>query len=123
MDFPSGSVVENLPANSWVKKIPWRRKWHPTPVFLPKTLHGQSLEGYSPWGCKKVRHDLVTKQQLHQQLFFKKKKRKLQDGDSRSPNPLGNLSELDAPRACTDHTPRSRMWVDSCLCLWSQIYW
>ena len=37
----------------WVGKIPWRRKWHPTPVFLPGKSHGQrSLEGYSPWGRK-----------------------------------------------------------------------
>ena len=39
--------------NNWVKKIPWRRKWQPTPVFLLGKSHGQeSLEGYSPWGCK-----------------------------------------------------------------------
>ena len=32
----------------WVGKIPWRRKWQPTPVFLPGKLHGQrSLTGYS----------------------------------------------------------------------------
>ena len=37
----------------WVGKIPWRRKWQPTPVFLPGESHGQrSLEGYSPRGCK-----------------------------------------------------------------------
>ena len=37
----------------WVRKIPWRRKWQPTPVFLPGQSHGQrSLEGYSPRGCK-----------------------------------------------------------------------
>ena len=37
----------------WVRKIPWRRAWQPTPVFLPGKSHGQrSLEGYSPWGCK-----------------------------------------------------------------------
>ena len=37
----------------WVKKIPWRRKWQPTAVFLPGKSHGQrSLVGYSPWGCK-----------------------------------------------------------------------
>ena len=37
--------------DSWVKKIPWRRKWLPTPVFLPGEFHGQrSLVGYSPWG-------------------------------------------------------------------------
>ena len=33
----------------WVGKIPWRRKWQPTPAFLPGELHGQrSLAGYSP---------------------------------------------------------------------------
>ena len=36
-------------------KIPWRRKWQPTPVFLPGESHGQrSLVGYSPWGCKEL---------------------------------------------------------------------
>ena len=39
--------------NPWVRKIPWRKKWQPTPVFLPGKSHGQrSLAGYSPWGCK-----------------------------------------------------------------------
>ena len=37
----------------WVGKIPWRRKWQPTPVLLPGKSHGQrSLVGYSPWGHK-----------------------------------------------------------------------
>jgi len=37
----------------WVRKIPWRRKWHPTPVFLPGECHGLKRPvGYSPWGCK-----------------------------------------------------------------------
>ena len=37
----------------WVGKIPWRRKWQPTPVLLPGKFHGwRSLVGYSPWGCK-----------------------------------------------------------------------
>ena len=36
-------------------KIPWRRKWQPTPVFLPGEFHGQrSLAGYSPWGHKEL---------------------------------------------------------------------
>ena len=31
----------------------WRKKWQPTPVFLPRKFHGpRSLMGYSPWGCK-----------------------------------------------------------------------
>jgi len=39
----------------WVGKIPWRRKWQPTPVFLPGKSHGQrSLVGYSPWGHKEL---------------------------------------------------------------------
>ena len=41
-----------------VRKIPWRRKWQPTPVFLLGKSHGQrSLAGYSPWGCKESEHD------------------------------------------------------------------
>ena len=39
--------------NSWVGKIPWRRVWQLTPVFLPEKSNGQrSLEGYSPKSCK-----------------------------------------------------------------------
>ena len=37
----------------WVRKILWRRKWLPTPVFLPGESNGQrSLAGYGPWGHK-----------------------------------------------------------------------
>ena len=39
----------------WVGKIPWRRAWQATPVFLPGEAHGQSsLVGRSPWGCKEL---------------------------------------------------------------------
>ena len=39
--------------NPWVRKIPWRRKWQPTPVFFPEKSHGQrSLADYSPKGHK-----------------------------------------------------------------------
>ena len=70
MDFQGGSVVKNLPANAgdaglifdpWVKKNPWRRKWHPTSVFLPGKSHGQRiLAGYSPRGYKRIGHGLTT---------------------------------------------------------------
>ena len=61
--FPVSSVVKNLPSsieaddrcrfNPWARKIPWRRKWQPTPVFLPGKFHGQrNLADYSPW-CPK----------------------------------------------------------------------
>ena len=46
----------------WVGKIPWRRKWQPTPVFLPGESHGQrTLLGYSPWGRK----ESDTTERLH----------------------------------------------------------
>ena len=48
--------------NPWVRKISWRRKWHPTPVLLPGESHGRrSLVGYSPWGRK----ESDTTEQLH----------------------------------------------------------
>ena len=38
---------------TWIGRIPWRRKWQPTPVVLPGESHGQrSLMGYCPWGLK-----------------------------------------------------------------------
>ena len=45
--------MQEMLAQPWVGKTPWRRKWQPTPVFLPGKSHGQrSLMGYSPWSCK-----------------------------------------------------------------------
>ena len=43
----------------------------PTLAFLPVKSHGQwSLVGYSPWNCKRVRHNLVTKQQnIHTHMY------------------------------------------------------
>ena len=41
--------------NPWVGKIPWRRAWQPTPVFLlGESLGQRSLAGYSPWGHKEL---------------------------------------------------------------------
>ena len=56
----------------WVRKIPWRRKWQPTIVFLPGKPHEQrSLAGYSSGGGhKRVGHNLSTKQQRHMLVFF-----------------------------------------------------
>ena len=45
--------TERCSFDLWVGKILWRRKWQPTPVFLPGKSHGQrGLVGYSPWGHK-----------------------------------------------------------------------
>ena len=39
----------------WVGKIHWKRKWQPTPVFLPGEFYGhRSWAGYSSWGCKEL---------------------------------------------------------------------
>ena len=72
---PPGSVVERNCLSSRrherhklsprVRKIPWRRKWQPTPVLLPGKSHGQrSLAGYSPWGHR-VGHHWATNTQFH----------------------------------------------------------
>ena len=54
-------MVKNLPAmqETWVQsqisKIPWKRLWQPTPLFLPGKFHGErSLAGYSPWDHKEL---------------------------------------------------------------------
>ena len=60
---------KRLRFSSSVEKIAWRRAWHSTPVFLPGEFHGQrSLAGYSPWGFKRLGHNLVTKQQQQYNL-------------------------------------------------------
>ena len=75
--FPSFLLTFGLPSGSdgkkiclqcwrsrfdpWVRKIIWRRKWQPTPIFLAGESHEQrSLAGYSPWGRKELGHDWAT---------------------------------------------------------------
>ena len=65
--FPGGSVVKNLlptqqhAFDPWIRKIPWRSKWQPTPVLLPGKSYGQnSLVGYSP----RSRKGLDTTEQM-----------------------------------------------------------
>ena len=63
MGFPGGTSGKELACQSrrpkrcrfipWVEKIPWKRAWQPTPIFLLGESHGQrKLAGYSPWGGK-----------------------------------------------------------------------
>ena len=69
--FPRGSRVKNLPALQelpWVGKIPWSRKWQPTPVFLPGESHGQrSVASYIVHGVTKSQTQLKRlSMQAHQ---------------------------------------------------------
>ena len=60
VNFPGGSVLKNLPFqcrrcrfHPWAGKVPWRRKWKPTPAFLPGKYHGQRfLAGSSRGGLR-----------------------------------------------------------------------
>ena len=65
MGFPGGSSGKESGCqcrsrrryrfNPWVRKIPWRKKWQPIPVFLSGKFHGQRcLAGYSPKCCKEL---------------------------------------------------------------------
>ena len=65
MGFPGGSDGKEFclqfrrhEFDPWIRKIPWRKAWQPTPVFLPGESHGQrSLTGDSSWDCKRVGHN------------------------------------------------------------------
>ena len=70
-------MVKLLPAmpgfDPWVGKIPWRRKWQPTPLLLPGKSHGRrSLVGSSPWG-RWVGHNWVTLLSLFTFIHWKRK--------------------------------------------------
>ena len=79
-------VVKNSPAsaedtehgfNPWVRMVPWRREWQPSPVFLPGKSHGQrSLWGYIEWNHKEM--DMT--EQLSAHLFS------LENGERRRNN-------------------------------------
>ena len=49
----SASQCRRFGFEPYVRKIPWRRKWQPTPVFLPGESQGQRM-GHSPWDCKEL---------------------------------------------------------------------
>ena len=46
--------TRDVGANPWVVKFLWRRKWQPTPIFLPGKPHGQRAFGLYPKGCKEL---------------------------------------------------------------------
>ena len=55
----------------WVRKMPRRREWQPTPAFLLGEFHGQrTLVGHSPWGHKESDTTELLSTQAHMQLGF-----------------------------------------------------
>ena len=88
LGFPGGTDGKELTSQcrrhqrcefeTWVRKIPWRRAWQPTPVFLPGESHGQrSLAGYRPQGHKesviaeKTQHASMQKRPQNLNIFKK----------------------------------------------------
>ena len=70
LGFPGGSVVKNLPATAedtgsipGSGKSPNKGNGNPLQYSSWKISSTEEPGCYSPWGCKRVRHDLVTKQQ------------------------------------------------------------
>ena len=62
--FLVAQMVKNPPAmwetwvDPWVEKIPWRRKWQPSPVFLPgESPWAEEPGGLQSMGLQRVRHD------------------------------------------------------------------
>ena len=71
--------------NPSVGKIPWRREWLHTSVFLPGEFHGQrSLVSYSPWGHKQS--DTTKQLHTHTKLM----------GTGQHTNIIRNLEEIDS---------------------------
>ena len=108
--LPSVTVVNNLPANAQEARdvglipgsgrFPWRRKWQPTPVFLPGKFHGQrSLVGYNPRGHKEP----DTTEHTHCCSFA-------QSGPPLC-NPMDSITPL-----CPSSSPK--VWPSSCPLHW-----
>ena len=56
--LPATREMQETGVDSWVRKMPWRREWQPTPVFLPGKSHGQrDLAGLQAMGLHRVGHD------------------------------------------------------------------
>jgi len=59
--------------NPRVGKVPWRRRWQPTPVSLPGESLGQmSLAGYSPWGHKELDMTELLSTHTHRALLMRR---------------------------------------------------
>ena len=83
--------------DSWDGKIPWRRKWQPTSVFLPGKSHGQEAWQATVHGVARVRHDLATKPPNHNMFMVK----------------MGNTEKNKEPLNRTVHNPTTFKYFGS----------
>ena len=98
--MPGGSVGKESAcqcrrheSDPWVRKIPWRNSWPPTPAFLPGKTHEQgSVAGYSPWGPKRVGRDVVFKQQQQWLIHFVVQQKPTQHCKTSMPQFLKNVT-------------------------------
>ena len=73
MGFLGSSDGKQSGFDPWVRKIPWRRVWQPSPVFLPgESLWTEEPGGLQSMGLQRVRHDLAIKHTTHSVTDFKK---------------------------------------------------
>ena len=85
----------------YIMRNPWRKKWQPTPVFLPGKSHGwRSLVGYCPWGPKES--DMT--EQLHLHFHEKRWARRstIWNQDCQE--------KYQQPQICRWHHPYGRKW-------------
>ena len=141
-DQESTCQCRRLGFDPWGGKIPWRRKWQPTPVFLPGESHGQrSLVGYSSWGHRSC--GVTTLPTLLQALgasppdegalcWWPRAKQLILEGTSSTlhahPGPGGDTQGMSK---CANHSEphRARPWADApalvhtCLQLFRLLIW
>ena len=102
--------MQEAQVQSLDQEDPWRKKWQPTPVFLPGESQGQrSLAGYSLCGHKRVRHDLATKQQNKHKstnIYIKREKLIVTDTITVSIVIVGNLN---VPLTPMDRSSRKKI--------------
>ena len=105
----------------WVGKIPWRRAWQPTPVFLPGESHGQrSLAGYSPWGH--TESDTTERLSIHAHLYCSRTLQGLAADFIQPPPPRGHKFAL-AVLGMFSHGLKASFRDKLLLLLWPKSRW
>ena len=114
----------------WGGKTPWGRKWDPIPVFFP----GQTnLVGYSPWGHKRVGHDLTinttatTKEKHVSPHIFRQQKKVQNYGGHRKGGVKVCSQSLEKPSLpflyCLENLSCSGWWFISCPWVRRFLWW